>query len=68
MKPFGSHRPPDKLIEELPFMISSEDFYMNYVIKHKPVVFKGNVEIKYTMPKFVAVKQGGKQLQVFSIL
>ena len=40
LKPFGSHRPPD-IVEELPFMISPEDFYMNYVIKHKPVVIKG---------------------------
>lgn len=41
LKPFGSHRPPDEVVEELPFMISPEDFYMNYVIKHKPVVLKG---------------------------
>ena len=41
MKPFGSHRPPDYIVEELPYMISPEDFYMNYVVKHKPVVFKG---------------------------
>lgn len=43
MKPFGSHRPPDFVVEELPYMISPEDFYMNYIIKHKPVVFKGNL-------------------------
>lgn len=43
MKPFGSHRPPDYIVEELPYMISPEDFYMNYVSKHKPVVFKGTV-------------------------
>lgn len=41
MKPFGSHRPPDYVVEELPYMISPQDFYMNYVVKHKPVVFKG---------------------------
>ena len=41
MKPFGSHRPPDHIAEEIPFMISPEDFYMNYVVKHKPVVLKG---------------------------
>lgn len=44
MKPFGSHRPPDFAVEELPYMISPVDFYMNYVIKHKPVVFKGAVK------------------------
>lgn len=43
MKPFGSHRPPDYIVEELPYMISPQDFYMNYVAKHKPVVIKGNV-------------------------
>ena len=43
MKPFGSHRPPDFTVEELPYMISPQDFYMNYVAKHKPVVFKGIV-------------------------
>lgn len=43
MKPFGSHRPPDFIVEELPYMISPQDFYMNYVAKHKPVVFKGIV-------------------------
>ncbi|XP_048584047.1 bifunctional arginine demethylase and lysyl-hydroxylase JMJD6 [Nematostella vectensis] len=43
-KPFGSHRPPDGRVEELPFMISSEDFYMKYVIKHKPVIFKNVVK------------------------
>lgn len=41
MKPFGSHRPPDYIVEELQYMISPQDFYMNYVVKHKPVVFKG---------------------------
>lgn len=41
MKPFGSHRPPDHIVEELQYMISPQDFYMNYVVKHKPVVFKG---------------------------
>lgn len=40
LKPFGSHRPPE-IVEELPFMISPEDFYMKYVVKHKPVVIKG---------------------------
>ena len=41
LKPFGSHRPPDEIVEELPFMISPQDFYMNYVVRHKPVVIKG---------------------------
>lgn len=43
LKPFGSHRPPDEIVEELPFMISPQDFYMNYVVKHKPVVIKGKL-------------------------
>ena len=42
MKPFGSHRPPDFIVEELPHMISPQDFYMHYVAKHEPVVLKGN--------------------------
>lgn len=41
MKPFGSHRPPDFIVEELPYMISPQEFYMNFVAKHKPVVIKG---------------------------
>ena len=41
LKPFGSHRPPDEIVEQLPYMISPEDFYMSYVVKHKPVVLKG---------------------------
>lgn len=41
-KPFGSHRPPDAMVEELAYSISPQDFYMNYVVKHKPVVLKGN--------------------------
>eukprot|EP00794_Sanderia_malayensis_P009959 gene9959-10979_t len=41
MKPFGSHKPPDYYADELPFMISPDDFYMNYVVPHKPVVLKG---------------------------
>jgi hypothetical protein len=41
LKPFGSHRAPDAMVEELKYMISPQDFYMNYVVKHKPVVFKG---------------------------
>ena len=41
MKPFGWHRPPDYIVEELPYMISPQDFYMDYVAKHKPVVLKG---------------------------
>ena len=43
MKPFGSHQPPDFIVEELPYMISPQDFYMNYIAKHKLVVFKGIV-------------------------
>jgi len=39
MKPFGSHRPPKK-VETLKYMISPQDFYMDFVTKHKPVVFK----------------------------
>lgn len=41
MKPLGSHRPPDFTADELKYMISPEDFYMNYVVAHKPVVIKG---------------------------
>lgn len=41
LKPFGSHQPPESNVEELPFMISPKDFYMKYVIKHRPVVIKG---------------------------
>lgn len=41
MKPFGSHRPADFIVEELPYMISPQEFYMNFVAKHKPVVIKG---------------------------
>ena len=44
LKPFGSHRPPDGIVEELPYMISPQDFYMNYVTKHKPVVLKGEIK------------------------
>ena len=51
MKPFGSHRPPDEIVEELPFMISPQDFYMKYVLKHKPVVIKGKLTI-LTLIKF----------------
>ena len=28
--------------EELKYMISPQDFYMNYAIKHMPVIIKGN--------------------------
>ncbi|XP_031573173.1 uncharacterized protein LOC116307162 [Actinia tenebrosa] len=44
LKPFGSHRPPDVIVEELKYMISPQDFYMNYVVKHIPVVLKGSVK------------------------
>ena len=40
MKELGSHRDPEADVEELPYMISSEDFYEHYVTRHKPVVFK----------------------------
>jgi len=40
MKPFGSHR-PSMPVKKLEYMIAPEDFYMNFVVKHKPVVFKG---------------------------
>ena len=45
MRPFGSHRPPDHVADEIPFMISPEDFYMNYVVKHRPVVLKGEFKL-----------------------
>ena len=41
LKPFGSHRPPLE-VETMKYMISPEDFYMEFVAKHKPVVFTGN--------------------------
>ncbi|XP_078608121.1 bifunctional peptidase and (3S)-lysyl hydroxylase Jmjd7-like [Branchiostoma floridae x Branchiostoma japonicum] len=41
MKRFGAHRPPDHIVEELPYMIAPEDFHALYVSKHKPVVIKG---------------------------
>ena len=41
MKPFGAHRPPDAMVEELEYMISPQDFFMKYMVKHKPVVLKG---------------------------
>ncbi|KAI8480976.1 hypothetical protein Bbelb_390800 [Branchiostoma belcheri] len=41
MKRFGAHRPPDFIVEELPYMIAPEDFHALYVSKHKPVVIKG---------------------------
>jgi hypothetical protein len=52
LKPFGSHRPPDEIVEELPFMISPQDFYMKYVVKHKPVVIKGGYTKLLVAPKF----------------
>lgn len=45
LKPFGSHRPPLE-VETLKYMISPEDFYMEFVAKHKPVVFTGNWYIR----------------------
>ena len=41
LKPLGSHKPPDFYADVLKYMISPEDFYMNYVVAHKPVVIKG---------------------------
>ncbi|XP_006812090.1 bifunctional peptidase and arginyl-hydroxylase JMJD5-like [Saccoglossus kowalevskii] len=41
MKPFGAHRPPDGYVEEVPYMIASEDFYQHFVSKHRPILFKG---------------------------
>ncbi|CAH1253850.1 KDM8 [Branchiostoma lanceolatum] len=41
MKRFGAHRPPDHIVEELPYMIAPEDFHTLYVSRHKPVVIKG---------------------------
>lgn len=44
LKPFGLHRPPDAMVEELKYSISPQDFYMNYVVHHKPVVLKGTLK------------------------
>ena len=41
LKPFGYHRPPDRIVDALPYMIAPEDFHAHYVAKHRPVVFKG---------------------------
>ncbi|XP_065186743.1 uncharacterized protein LOC135817477 [Sycon ciliatum] len=40
LKELGSHRAPDSEVEVLPYMISPEDFYESYVVRHKPVVIK----------------------------
>ena len=41
MKPIGEHRMPDLDIDELPYMLSSRDFYKHYVRRRRPVVFRG---------------------------
>lgn len=41
MKPIGEHRMPDLDIDELPFMLSSRDFYKHYIRRRRPVVFRG---------------------------
>eukprot|EP00118_Oscarella_pearsei_P022413 m.259317 g.259317 ORF g.259317 m.259317 type:complete len:300 (+) comp40416_c0_seq4:36-935(+) len=43
LKPFGYHRPPDRIVETLPFMLAPEDFHEHFVSKHRPVIFKGAV-------------------------
>ena len=44
LKPLGYHRPPDRVVETLPYMIDPEDFHSHYVLKHKPVVIKDYVK------------------------
>lgn len=41
MKLFGLYRFFDYIVEEFQYMIFLQDFYMNYVVKYKLVVFKG---------------------------
>ena len=41
LRALGSHRAAeDCAVEALPCMISSEDFYERYVVRHQPVVLK----------------------------
>lgn len=50
LKPFGSHRPPSFYPQEMPFMISPEHFYMNFVIHHKPIIFRSKLQfIKFVI-------------------
>lgn len=37
----GSHQPPIGKIEELCTMPNASVFYNNYIVKSKPVIFKG---------------------------
>ena len=45
LRALGSHRAAeDCAVEALPYMISSEDFYERYVVRHKPVVLKNTAK------------------------
>lgn len=43
-KPLGYHRPPERITEELAYMITPEDFHQYYVAYHRPVVIRNAVK------------------------
>lgn len=43
MKPLGYHRPPDRLTEEIPYMIAPEDFHQHFVSRHRPLIIRNSV-------------------------
>ena len=41
LQPLGSHRPPEGGIQSLDFVPDPYDFFHSYVLRGKPVIFKG---------------------------
>lgn len=41
LKPFGQHRKPDVVTQEISAVPHPAEFWETYVSKHKPVVFRG---------------------------
>jgi lysine-specific demethylase 8 len=45
LQPLGSHRPKEGLVESLDYVPFPRDFYYNYVLTSKPVVFRGAAKL-----------------------
>jgi len=45
LQPLGSHRPKEGLIESLDYVPYPKEFYYNYVMASKAVIFKGAAKL-----------------------
>ncbi|CAH1271451.1 KDM8 [Branchiostoma lanceolatum] len=68
LQPLGAHQPPVGQVESLDYMPTPEDFYHNYILPGKPVIFSGAAKHNPAFQKwsdaYIMEKYGDVEVQV----